>query len=171
MAQPGSFSPDSLTVVISSGEFDHILTNYAEGSFITISPATESWTPTVGAQGEDYRVHQPSRAVTVTVNLSQTSHSNDILYLLHELDRESKEGFFNMTIKDISGTTLYTDQWSYIQTRPEQAFTGGGTLESREWQIRMPSPDENVGGNGTFSVEDQQAYTQIGGTIAPRWQA
>lgn len=166
-----TFSPDSLDIVISTGNINHILTNYQEGTMITIEPATERFTPTVGAKGEEYRAHSPSKAVSLTVGLSQTSHSNDVLYRLLDIDRENLDGWFTMTIKDSSGTTIYTDEFAYIMEEPSQAFSGGGSIEGREWTIRMPKPVYNIGGNGRFSSDVQRNVENLGGTVDDQWDS
>lgn len=166
-----TFSPEFVDVIISNGSMNHVLTGFMEGSVVSIEPASERFTPTVGSKGEEYRAHQPNRAVTVTVNLSQTSHSNDVLMLLLENDRQTLDGTFTMTIKDSSGTTLYTDEFSYIMTEPTVSFSGGGTIEAREWQVRLPKPVYNIGGNGRFSADDQRNVEQLGGTVDSQWQS
>lgn len=166
-----TFSPDAIDIVISNGDINHILTNFQEGTMVTIEPATERFTPTVGAKGEEYRAHQPSKAVSITVGLSQTSHSNDVLYRLLELDRENLDGWFTMTVKDSSGTTIYTDEFAYIMEEPSQEFAGGGSISGREWTIRMPKPSYNLGGNGRFAADTQRAIEQLGGTVDSQWQS
>lgn len=166
-----SFSPEAVQVIISNGQTSHTITNYMEGTFVTVEPAADRFSPTVGGKGEEYRALNPNRAFTVTIALSQTSHSNDVLYYLFDEDRETLDGLFNMIIKDASGTTLYSDEFSYIMTEPTQAFSGGGSIEGREWQIRMPKPDYVIGGNGRFSAATQRTVEQLGATVDPRWQS
>ncbi len=164
-----TFSPEFVDIIISTGDINHIVTGFQDGSMVTIEPATERFTPTVGAKGEEYRAHQPSRAVSATIGLSQTSHSNDILFQLLENDRDTLDGTFTMTVKDSSGTTIYTDEFAYIQEEPSQAFSGGGTIEAREWTIRLPKPSYNIGGNGRFSVDNRNNLESIGGTVDSQW--
>lgn len=171
MAGVQTFSPEFSNVTISTNVIDHIVTEFAEGTYINIEPANDRFTPTVGAKGEEYRSHNPSKAVTITVTLSQTSHSNDVLLALLNLDRETLDGTFTFTFKDSSGTTVYTDEFAYIMTEPTQAFSGNGGLEGREWQIRLPNPSYNLGGNGRFSSATQRVLENLGETVDPRWQS
>src|SRR5690606_18327569 len=164
-----TFSPEAVDIIIQNDFIDHTLTGFQEGSMVTFEPATERFSPTVGAKGEEYRAHQPSRAVSVTIGLSQTSHSNDVLFALLENDRQTLEGTFNLTVKDSSGTTIYSDGFAYIMEEPSQAISGNGTIEGREWTIRMPKPSYNIGGNGRFTVDEQNAIEGMGGTVDPRW--
>lgn len=166
-----TFSPEAVDIIIQNNDVVHTVTGFQDGSMVTFEPSTERFTPTVGSKGEEYRAHQPSRAVSVTIGLSQTSHSNDVLFQLLENDRTSLDGFFNLTVKDSSGTTIYTDEFAYIQEEPSQAFSGGGTIEAREWVIRMPKPAYTIGGNGRFAADTQRNIEQLGGTVDSQWQS
>lgn len=166
-----TYSPEFTDLVISTGAINHIVTNYAEGTFISISPVSERFVPVYGAKGEAYRAHNPVRAFDITLTLSQTSHSNDVLSMLLELDRQSLDGTFTLTFKDSSGTTIFVERSAYIGQEPEQAFAGGGSIESREWTIHLPSPDYNIGGNGRFAADVQSNIEALGGTVDPQWQA
>lgn len=166
-----TYSPEFTDVIISNNVISHIVTNFAEGTFISIEPVSERFVPTYGAKGEAYRSHNPVRAFDLTLTLSQTSHSNDILSTLLELDRASLEGTFTLTFKDSSGTTIFTEKDAYIGQEPSQGFSGGGSIESREWTIHLPSPDYMVGGNGRFAESDQRNLESLGGEVQPQWQA
>lgn len=167
-----TYSPEFTDLIISNGDINHVVTGFAEGTFITLSPFTERFVPVYGAKGETYRAHNPVRAFDLTVTLSQTSHSNDVLSALLKNDRRTLDGTFTITLKDSSGTTIFTDEFAYIGQEPEQAFSGGGTIESREWTLHLPDPvDYNIGGNGRFSTETQRNVEQLGGTVDSQWQS
>jgi hypothetical protein len=166
-----TYSPEFTNVVISNETTNHIITDYAEGGFISLEPTTERFVPVYGAKGESYRAHNPVKAFDLTLTLSQTSHSNDILSMLLDADRESLEGPFTLTFKDSSGTTIFTENSAYIGQEPSQSFSGGGTIESREWTIHLPNPSYRIGGNGRFSADNQSAVETLGGTVAAQWQA
>jgi len=166
-----TYSPEYTNVVISTEDINHIITDYAEGGFISIEPVTERFTPVYGSKGEAYRAHNPVKAFNLTLTLSQTSHSNDLLSMLLDLDRESLDGTFTLTFKDSSGTTIFTENSAYIGSEPSQSFSGGGSIESREWTIHLPSPSYRIGGNGRFSTDSQASVEALGGTVDPQWQA
>lgn len=166
-----TYSPEFTNVVISTDDINHIVTDYAEGSFVGIEPVTERFAPVYGAKGEAYRAHNPVRAFDLTLTLSQTSHSNDLLSMLLDLDRESLDGTFTLTFKDASGTTIFTENSAYIGQEPSQAFSGGGSIESREWTVHLPNPSYRIGGNGRFNADSQASVEALGGTVDPQWQA
>ncbi len=171
MSSVGTYSPEFTDLIISNDVVSHVVSNFAEGTFISIEPVSERFTPVYGAKGEAYRAHNPVKAFNLTVTLSQTSHSNDVLSMLLNLDRESLDGTFNLILKDSSGTTLFSENNAYIGTEPSQGFSGGGSIESREWTIHLPSPKYNIGGNGKFASEVQSDYEALGGTVDARWQS
>lgn len=170
MAGLKTFSPEFLDVAITTPQGSGVVTGYAEGTFITMSPFAERFVPVYGAQGEPYRVRNAIKAFDVTLTLAQTSHWNDIFTQLLQNDIDTLDGTFNMTVKDSSGTTVFNDEFAYIGQEPEQAFSGGGTLESREWTIHMPSPQGYmIGGNSRFEADVQSLFEKLGGTVDPQW--
>lgn len=166
-----TYSPEFTDLVISTDDLDHIVTSYAEGTFISIEPVSERFVPVYGAKGEAYRAHNPVKAFNLTITLAQTSHSNDVLTRLLDADRDSLDGTFNLTFKDSSGTTIFTEREAYIGQEPSQSFTGGGGIDSREWTIHLPYPDRMIGGTGRFTESDQRNVEALGGTVDTQWQA
>lgn len=169
MSCVGTYSPEFLDVIISNDSLNHVLTGFAEGTFVSIEPFEDRITPVYGAKGEAYRAMSGVRAFNITVTLSQTSHSNDVLTYLLQNDLESLDGTFTLTVKDSSGTTLLVDRCSYIGQEPTQAFSGGGTIESREWVIHAVRPSYVVGGNSRFTPEEVSAVEALGQTVDPQW--
>lgn len=166
-----TYSPEFTDLIISNEEMTHTVTGFSEGTFLSIEPFEDRITAVYGAKGEAYRAVSAVRAFDLTATLSQTSHSNDVLTLLLRNDRETLDGTFTITLKDSSGTTIFTDRCAYIGTEPTQSFAGGGTLESREWTIRMPNPEGYmIGGNSRFTTEQRDAVEALGGTVQEQWQ-
>jgi len=170
MSCVGTFSPDALDVIISNDVINHVVNGFAEGTFISIEPQEDRFTPVYGARGEAYRAHNPVSAFNTTLTLSQTSHSNDVLHYLLQDDRQTLDGTFTVTIKDSSGTTLMTERCAYIGTEPTVSFSGGGTIESREWSIHLPKPDYLIGGNSRFTPDEVSTVESLGGTVQSQWQ-
>lgn len=166
-----TYSPEFTDLIISNEVMNFTVTGFAEGTFISIEPFEDRITASYGSKGEPYRAVSATRAFDLTATLSQTSHSNDILTLLLRNDRETLDGTFTVTLKDGSGTTIFTERCAYIGTEPSQTFAGGGTLESREWTIHLPNPEGYmIGGNSRFTAEQQSAIEALGGTVQPQWQ-
>lgn len=171
MACLTTYSPAFTDLIISNDDMNHTVTGFAEGTFITISPFEDRFTAVYGAKGEPYRAAHAVTAFDLSLTLSQTSHSNDILTMLLRNDRETLDGTFTLTFKDSSGTTIYTERCAYIGTEPEQTFEGGGTIADREWTIHLPNPEGYViGGNSRFTEDEQNALEALGGTVEDKWQ-
>lgn len=166
-----TFSPEAVTVVISTGDINHIVSGYAEGTMISLEPNSQRSTPYYGAQGTASRAMNPVRAYTMTVTLAQTSHSNDVLNYILENDQRNWDGTFVCTVKDASGTTIYNDEFAYITDEPTVSFSGGGSIESREWMIELPEPSGVTGGNGRFSSDEQLQVERLGGSVSSKWSS
>jgi hypothetical protein len=170
MACLTTYSPEFTDLILSTDNLDYTVAGFAEGTFISIEPFEDRMTPVYGAKGESYRAVSAVKAFNLTVTLSQTSHSNDVLTLLLRNDRETLDGTFGLTLKDASGTTIFTERCAYIGQEPTQAFSGGGAIESREWTIHLPNPtDYMIGGNSRFSEDDQSAVQALGGEVDQQW--
>lgn len=167
----GTYSPAFTDVTIITDVMSHIIGGYAEGTMVTIEPVVDRVTPIQGAKGEEYRAMNPVDSFTMTLFLSQTSHSNDILSQILKNDRDSLDGVFTLSLVDASGTTHFTSSCAYITTEPSQSFSGGGTIESREWNLYFAKPDYHIGGNGRFASNVQSEFESIGGFVDPRWQS
>ena len=165
-----TYSPEFTDVIISNNTIEYTVNGFAEGTFISIEPVEDRMTPVYGAKGEPYRAVSGVRAFNMTLTLSQTSHSNDVLTLLLRNDRETLEGTFTLTMKDSSGTTLFVENCAYIGQEPTQTFAGGGTIENREWTIHLPNPSGYmIGGNSRFTEEDRNIVEALGGSVDTRW--
>lgn len=166
-----TYSPEFTDLIVSNDNFSGVVTGFAEGTFLSVEPFEDRMTAVYGAKGESYRAVSAVKAFDLTVTLSQTSRWNDIFTLLLRNDRDTLEGTFNVTLKDSSGTTIFTDRCAYIGTEPTQAFSGGGTIESREWTLHLPNPEGYmIGGNSRFTPEQRDAVEALGGTVPEQWQ-
>ncbi len=123
---------DSSRVIITVGP--HIITGYAEDSFVTVEEMGDGITSVVGANGEKARSMSQNRSLTITLSLLQTSKSNDALSSLHDFDRASGgRGTFPLQITDLTGRTMISDASSWIVKKPNSEF--GPTVNGREWTI------------------------------------
>ena len=166
----GTYSPKKVSFVVSNEDINHILTGYAEDTGIEVEPNGGRADLYVDMQGTPSRVMNANRSRNVTITLSQTSVSNDILWLLAERDEEygDDRGLFVGTLKDASGRSLYSDQNCFIVSDPSESF--GSSMGTLEWVIAMPDPSAHIGGNARFSAEDQATAETLGGDIAAKWQ-
>lgn len=170
--QVGVFSPTALQMIIakpSKGLSKHVVTGFAEGTGLTLSPAADRTTANYGMKGDTSLVVSAVKAYTLEINLQTTSHSNDILFKLLRIGTDEIDPTFTITLLDGSGQTYLVDTQAAILTEGDYNFSD--TIEARTWSFVLPNPDGIVGGNGRFSAENQAEYEGLGGTIDSRWQA
>ncbi|MFI8570491.1 phage structural protein [Stenotrophomonas bentonitica] len=123
---------DSSQVIITFGP--HIITGYAEDTFISVEEMGDGISSVVGANGEKARSMSQNRSLQVTLTLLQTSKSNDVLSAAAEFDRASHgQGALPMAITDLTGRTLIADASSWVVKKPNSEF--GATVGTREWTL------------------------------------
>lgn len=117
---------------------------YEDGSFITVEYNADAFTPYVGADGEYGRSKNADESGKITVRLTQTSKSNDILSALAIADRASGTGTFIVSVRDLNGTTVATSESAYILKRANAEFAK--EIGPREWPIYCAPLKMFVGG-------------------------
>ncbi|QDP60442.1 MAG: putative structural protein [Prokaryotic dsDNA virus sp.] len=166
-----TFSPQDVTVVISQGDFSHIVSGFSEDSIVTVERNSDTFTLYTGADDTNTRIYQSNTSSMITLPLQQTSNSNDILSQIYANDRASRDssGMFSITIKDNSGRSLFFAEEAFIGRVPDASF--GNTMQLREWQIQAVRLDVIFGGNANFTPEDAASFEQLGGTVEDKWRA
>ena len=162
----GVFSPDAFDIIISKPSlgFSHVLTGYANGTGVSLTPYADRQSPYLGVKGDFSLVRHPSKAYNLVAHLAQTSRSNDILLQLQNKLREGYDPTFEVTVIDrSSGTTTIFDKDAVMTTEAE--WSVADDIGTRDWTIVLPHPQGTVGGNGTFSVADEASYNILGGTV------
>ena len=121
------------------------MSGYADGTFLEITADTQQFTKVVGADGTTTRVKSNNYGGVLTLTLSQSSPSNDVLSGLLNADRAANLGIFPILIKDLSGTTLIFSATGWIQQFPDSAW--GTDINNRAWSIDLADIDILIGGN------------------------
>jgi hypothetical protein len=134
---------DPKEVAVTVGPYE--LSNFADGSFITVERDEDSFSLQVGTDGEGTRSKTNNRSGTITVRLMQSSDSNSILDSYKKLDEFSNSGQFPLFIKDNSGTSFHSAESAWVQKEPSSEYDREA-LE-REWVIRTDNIQSNHGGN------------------------
>ena len=88
-------------VIVTCGT--HIVTGYADDSFISIEPNGDGITKKTGCDGEIARSISPDNTYKVKLTLLQTSDSNSYFSGMVNLDRDTGNGLFPILIKDLKG--------------------------------------------------------------------
>lgn len=118
-------------VIVSAGP--HIVTGYADDSFITIEANGDGITKKVGCDGEIARAVSPDNTFKVKIALLQTSESNSYFSQKVDQDRDTGDGMFPLLIKDLKGGLLFSTEAAWCTKKA--AVTRGKETNNREWEI------------------------------------
>lgn len=122
-----------------------LISGFATGTFVTVERNADTWTPYIGADGEQTRARSNDRSGKITIRLAQSSDSNALLASQAFADEFSGVGVTPVIVKDNSGTTICTSAKAYIQ-KPATVEFGKETSE-REWVLQCDNLVMGVGGN------------------------
>ena len=122
------------------------IVGYADGPFITVTPASDRFSKTVGADGEVGRNKSNDNTHEVTITLLGTSVSNDYLSTILRADKLANAGKLPLQVVDTGGTTIMSWKEAWIRTPAD--LEGAKEITERSWvfdtgQISV----ENIGGN------------------------
>jgi len=168
-----TLSPVDVSVVItqSSTGLVHVVGGYMDDSNITVERGSDSYEKHNGVDNKTSRIYKADKSGMITVNLAQTSVSNDVLDALQRNDAAARNstGLFSVTVKDASGRSVYFAQEAWISKVPNSAFGSG--MQAREWVMQAAEMSSLIGGNGLISPEDVATIESLGGTVSADWRA
>lgn len=122
------------------------LTGFAEDDMITIKPLGDGMQIYSGADGEVGRSVDPNRTFEVKVSLATSSKSNDYLSGCYNKDRRTGSYMLPLTIKDLSGSTLFFAKQAWVQNFPESKR--GRKIDNQDWTFNTGQVNDPViGGN------------------------
>ncbi|WP_302485738.1 phage structural protein [uncultured Megasphaera sp.] len=122
------------------------LTGFAEDDMITINPLGDGMQIYSGADGEVGRSVDPNRTFEVKVSLAISSKSNDYLSECYNKDRRTGSYMLPLTIKDLSGSTLFFAKQAWVQNFPESKR--GRKIDNQDWTFNTGQVNDPViGGN------------------------
>ena len=130
-----TYNPKEVTCALGN----HIMSGFADDSFIAIEPAGDGTSYVVGADGEIARSIDPSKLCTIKISLLQASRSNSFLERKYRQDQKNGQGTFSVTINDILGAEKFVGAIGWV-TKPA-AWNRGKTQQNREWEIVVAEGD------------------------------
>lgn len=137
-----TYNPKMLVIVYGSREVD----GFAEDDMVTIKPLGEGTQIYSGADGSVGRSMDPNQTYEVTIALATTSKTNDYFSNVYNLDRSTGRGILPLTIKDLSGTTVFQANQAWITNFPEHKR--GRKIEAQEWVFHTGHvANPMIGGN------------------------
>ena len=124
-----TYNPKEVTCALGN----HIMSGFADDSFIAVEPAGDGTSYVVGADGEIARSIDPSKLYTIKIALLQASRSNAFLDKKYKQDQKKGQGTFSVNINDIMGNEKFVGAIGWV-TKPA-AWNRGKTQQNREWEI------------------------------------
>lgn len=116
---------------------------FAIDSAISIKTEASRYKNTRDLHGNVTRYRINDNSAEITLNLTQSSRSNQLLSNYLELDRQSDSGVFSVYLKDSNGTTFFTSDSAYIEKAPTLQY--GEEEKNREWVIQATNITYYVG--------------------------
>lgn len=118
---------------------------------ISIVRRTDSFKPIYGIRGKHTRVRMGGKdaresSAFITIVLSQESQTNDVLSDIHRQDIEQGTARIALTLKDSSGSSVFSSDEAYITNFAAAEFSND--FGTREWRIFAQTTETyNVGNN------------------------
>ena len=123
-----TYTPSDVTLIIC----DFVVTGMISASLQWSSPPFKLIR---GCRGINTRVASRDLSAVMTLELLQTTVTNEVLFQLLYQDRRNQSARLDVTLKDTSGDTiLYTDS-AYISAFPDMRYSEG--FDNRVWKIEM----------------------------------
>lgn len=124
-----TYNPEKVVVAFGS----HIMTGYADDSFINIEPSGDGTTMKVGCDGSINRSISRNKAFVIKVSLQQNSPTNDFMQERYDMDQENGDGYFPVIIKDLMGNEQFSSDVAWV-AKPA-AWGRGKEATNREWEV------------------------------------
>lgn len=118
---------------------------FAEGEAIQIELTEDSYTMVSGADGIVTRVKSNNRTGALTLTLTQSSLSNDVLTGYYLQDLQSNSGVVSVEVRDNNGTSEIFSATGWIRKPASMSF--GKDATDREWILDLADVNYFVGGN------------------------
>lgn len=127
-----------------------VLSGFAPDSFIDIDCDGDQFTIRKGTGMEVERIKTGASNFILTLNLLQTSPTNDLLSIAHIADITGNAGIYPMIIKDLGGTQSFVSTKSFIITPASTKLSS--EISERQWKFYCPNAFYYVGGNDIFTT-------------------
>lgn len=133
MGKIATYNPKKVTISLGN----HIVTGFADDSFVSIDPNGDGVTKKVGCDGEIVRSVSPDDTYIVKLSVLQTSPTNAWLQRMFAADVENGTGMFPILVKDLSGSTVFKAAQAWPAKPASRGF--GNASSNREWELHTGS--------------------------------
>lgn len=116
---------------------DNLISGFAEGSSIEVSPESPGFTDKVGVDGEVTSARSHDKRANMTITLMASSESNDVLSAIYAADRAgiNGEGVLSVALVNREGTDEHRASQARIMQGPDVALDA--EVGERSWEIRL----------------------------------
>lgn len=116
-----------------------VLSGYTLGGLLSVSVSWNAPQMSVrrGIRGQHTRVRNMDLSCTVTLDVMQTSVTNEVLYEIFRIDRGSNSGRLDLTISDTSSRSILSSAEAYVTSLPTVRYSEG--FDARTWTIEVLS--------------------------------
>ena len=137
-----TYSPEDVTILLGGV---HPVEGYVDGTFISISKETPSFTSIRSTDGMTARKYVNDQTYIVKINIISMSPTNDVLSNLWLLDETTHMGKFPLLIKDSSGSGHFFSPTAWIEAIPDMSYANAP--EIRTWGLKATQCAIHIGGN------------------------
>lgn len=126
------------------------IAGYQIGGLVSISVSFNSsqFKTIKGIRGQNTRVRDTDTSLIITIEVLQTSVTNDLLSSIVTEDARTGNGRLEVSLSDLSGTTKIQSSNAFVESYAD--FELSNKLSTRTWKISLLSTEVgglNVGSN------------------------
>jgi len=129
MGNAKTYDPDEVSIVIGG----HIVSGFADGTFINVARNNDTYSRVGGADGEQVRAKTNDRSGKFTLTLLQTSLSNAVLQGFAAADELNNGGKVAVAVKDNNGSEIAAAAQAWIVKPADRGM--GKDVGNREWTL------------------------------------
>ena len=140
-SKSSTFNPADFIYVVDG----KTITGLARGTQSTITWNADRFNDAIGNDGEHARIMTNDRSAILSLELMQTSDSNEVLSDLFNEDANSGNRLFVVSLKDQRGNTQFSSTGCYIKKWPDIIYSD--SIQVRVWNIYCPRMEGVLSGN------------------------
>lgn len=125
-----TYDPKDVSIIIGS----HIVSGFADGTFIRVERNNAMWTTQTGASGETVRQKSNDRSGKITISLMEHSPTNDILAGYLQADEVKNAGTFPFIMTHAGRNEIHEATQCWVENAP--GTEKGKDASTREWVLQ-----------------------------------
>lgn len=140
-----TYSPSDVKLVVAG---------YTLGGIMDISVvwSTPPFSMRRGIRGRNTRVYNRDLSATLTINVQQTSVTNDVLFQILRNDRREGVARLDLALSDNSGRSVLQTTEAYVSQYPDLSYSMG--FNPRQWTFELLSiTDGQLSGSADSDVD------------------